>query len=61
MIPFIDSNAMVLSKSRLPCKRSGLSAVAEGGRNSQLFKHAPKKKKARNQETVEESVEEYSN
>ena len=54
---------MVLSKSRLPCKRSGLSAVAEGGGEDihSLFKHAPKKKKARNQETVEESVEEYSN
>ena len=53
---------MVLSKSRLPCKRSGLSAVAEGGEDIRsFFKHAPKKKKARNEETAEESVEEYSN
>ena len=54
---------MVLSKSRLPCKRSGLSAASEGGEDiHSFFKHAPKKKKVSNEEeTVEESIEEYSN
>ena len=47
---------MVLSKIRLPCNRSGLSAVAEGG---EFFKHAPAKKKKATRN--EESVEEYSN
>ena len=54
---------MVLSKSRLHCKRSGLCAASEGGEDiHSFFKHAPEKKKASNEEeTVEESLEEYFN